>query len=207
MVKELKFIHITKTAGTSIEDVGFHNNIAWGRFHAEEYGWWHEIFKNKPDSLKSKYDWFTVVRNPYDRIVSEFHCLHGGVRRFGGENVKDHTVKSFNDFLKDKITNWKTLVPDRYGICRQLSPLGDHYTPQYLYLDPNYTIHVLKFENIEQEFNNLMSLYNLNLTLNKKVNNYEKIFSIKDMDDELINLIEKTYHEDFIKFEYNFIQK
>ena len=46
-MKQLKFIHITKCAGTSIEDIGIENNILWGRFHTE-YGNWHEIFKNKP---------------------------------------------------------------------------------------------------------------------------------------------------------------
>ncbi len=28
--KPLKFIHITKTAGTSIENIGKENNILWG---------------------------------------------------------------------------------------------------------------------------------------------------------------------------------
>ena len=37
---------------------------------------WHEIFVNKP-MLKTKYDWFTVVRNPYERVISEFYCKWG----------------------------------------------------------------------------------------------------------------------------------
>ena len=75
-IKELKFIHITKTGDTSIEDIGKNNNIIWGRFH-EEYGWWHEPFIRKHESLKSKYNWFTVVRNPYTRVISEFYCKWG----------------------------------------------------------------------------------------------------------------------------------
>lgn len=35
--KELKFIHITKCAGTSIEDLAKEKGIFWGRHH-EEYG-------------------------------------------------------------------------------------------------------------------------------------------------------------------------
>lgn len=35
--KELKFIHITKTAGTSIEDVAFKKNILYGRYHQEYF--------------------------------------------------------------------------------------------------------------------------------------------------------------------------
>ena len=70
-MKPLKFIHITKCAGTSIEDIGKKNDICWGRYH-KEYNWWHEPFINLKKSLKKKYDWFVVVRNPYTRILSEF---------------------------------------------------------------------------------------------------------------------------------------
>ena len=31
-MKDLKFIHITKTAGTTIENLAKANNINWGRF-------------------------------------------------------------------------------------------------------------------------------------------------------------------------------
>lgn len=50
-MKELKFIHITKCAGTTIENLGKKNNILWGKFH-KEYGWWHEIFTCKSKKLK-----------------------------------------------------------------------------------------------------------------------------------------------------------
>jgi len=49
-MKPLKFIHITKCAGTSIEDIGKKNDICWGRYH-EEYNWWHEPFINLKKSL------------------------------------------------------------------------------------------------------------------------------------------------------------
>ena len=32
------------------------------------------IFFTKDDELKQKYDWFMIVRNPYDRILSEYYC-------------------------------------------------------------------------------------------------------------------------------------
>ena len=34
-MKELKFIHITKTGGTYIEDIGIKNGKKWGRFDKE----------------------------------------------------------------------------------------------------------------------------------------------------------------------------
>ena len=59
-MKVLKFIHITKCGGTTIEDLGKSNNIDWGRFH-QEYGWWHECFQNKNQALKNKDIIFILV--------------------------------------------------------------------------------------------------------------------------------------------------
>ena len=79
--KELKFIHITKNAGTYIEDTAKKSNILFGKHH-KEYGNikngispWHHIFPNVNKNVKNNYDWFMVVRNPYDRILSEYYCL------------------------------------------------------------------------------------------------------------------------------------
>ena len=46
-MKELKFIHITKCAGTSIENLGKKYGYNWGKYHYEEYGWWHQNFQTK----------------------------------------------------------------------------------------------------------------------------------------------------------------
>lgn len=184
-MKELKFIHITKCAGTSIENLGKKKNILWGRFH-KEYGWWHGIFTKKPLRLKSKYDWFIVVRNPYERILSEYYC------KYGGPSVRHKNVQDFNNYLIDRI--------QKRGITRR----GDHYTEQYVYLDSNCTIHVIKFENLKQDFDNLMVKYNLPLQLNIHSNKGEgvKTFQVKDFSNDLIKLINKVYSKDFEIFNY-----
>ena len=197
MVKQLKFIHITKTAGTSIEDIGSTNNIKWGRFHTKyrsiykkyiNYEPWHCIFKYLPISLKYKYDWFMVVRNPYTRIISEFHydllrCIN---------NLYIYDKKMFNHFIQLKI------------ISRLKE--GSHYTEQHLYYDndKNIKIHVLKFENIKEDFNQLMRQYNLNIKLNIHVNKQKiKKFTVKDLNETSINLIKKIYKKDFEMFGYS----
>ena len=188
-IKQLKFIHITKTAGTSIEKIGKQNNILWGMYH-KEYKWWHQPFKNKPESLKSKYNWFTVVRNPYTRIISEFYCKWGTQI----ENDKKSISKlEFNQIIKHHILNRNSL--NKHG-------QSGHYKEQHLYLDKKYNIHILKFENISVDFNNLMKKYSLNIELDKYENKNEKIYTVNSLSPEVIKLINTVYDKDFKIFKY-----
>ena len=62
-----------------------------------------------------------VVRNPYERIVSEFYCKWGGV----GSNHGKYNESQFNSFLIDRINS--------------RSSDGAHYTEQFRYLPEKYT--------------------------------------------------------------------
>lgn len=191
--KPLKFIHITKTAGTTIEKIGEEAGIQWGKNHGE-YGQWHRFFDRVPQEVKRKYDWFMVVRNPYDRIISEFYCHHGG----HGFSLCEynHTPEIFNKFCKKKI--------------KYRSSTGDHWSEQHKYLDFT-PCHILKFENLKEEFEELMRDYNLYLKLDKKENSnkypFSKRFGVDDMDDELIEYINGIYDKDFKEFNYEKISR
>ena len=111
------------------------NNILWGRFH-EEYAtdhriWWHEIFPIKDKNLKLKYDWFVVVRNPYERLISEFYCKWGGLGKF--DNINDIDEKKFNYYIKMRIIH--------------RDPNGSHYTEQHKYIweHKRMNLHILHF--------------------------------------------------------------
>lgn len=191
-MKELKYIHITKCAGSTIEDIGKENNIYWGRFHYE-YGWWHECFPRKHIHLKNKYDWFVVVRNPYDRIISEFYCNYGGI------GIKPHLndefdLTDFNNYIKKKI------------LKRQ--EIGDHYTEQYKYIDENVNIHIIHFENLYTEFNELMEKYDLHIKINRHSNkpDLKRKFTVESFSSEVIELINNIYHKDFEMFHYDKIK-
>lgn len=193
IMKELKFIHITKTGGTSIEELGKSIGKKWGKYH-KEYGFWHDLFSKKDIELKLKYDWFMVVRNPYDRIVSEFHCKWGGV----GDSVLKYNKKQFNKFIVDEIEN-------RYN--RPVYKTG-HFWEQSAYLDkhPNITIHVLKFENLKKDFETLMKKYNIKLKFNIHFNKSKKVFSVKNLYKKTIELINTVYDKDFEMFGYEKIE-
>lgn len=185
--KELKFIHITKTGGTSIENAGKKHNVDWGRFHSEYSSgisaWWHHHTPNR--KIKNNYDWFMVVRNPYDRVISEMHCKWGGNNR----GVEDLTKNDFNKRARNLIQ-------------KRNRNSGGHWTEQWRYLDNDMNIHVLKFENLQNEFNALMKKYNLPIRLNNKDNANSKIFTKKDLDPKTVKLIQNVYEKDFKLFNY-----
>jgi hypothetical protein len=191
--KELKFIHITKTAGTSIEDAAMVQGIRFGRYHTE-YGDYHNYFPMKPKALQDRYDWFLVVRNPYDRILSEYHCMYGGV---GYMNPPvNHTKQQMSEFLIYKIM-------DR-------DKLGDHYALQSKYISPDTTarIHILRFENIVEDFRALMELYKLPLDISQTKSNIprQKLFTVDDFSPDLVYLINQVYADDFRQFGYHMIE-
>lgn len=188
--KELKFIHITKNAGTYIEDTAKKSNILFGKHH-KEYGNikngispWHHIFPNVNKNVKDNYDWFMVVRNPYDRILSEYYCQQSST----AHKITDK--KKMNKYLINKI--------------KKRSKVGDHYTEQYKYLDPNYNIHIIKYENLIPELKKLYKEYGLNIDLIDKKINSSKIrnFTTDDFNNDLINLINSVYRKDFKIFGY-----
>jgi hypothetical protein len=192
--KEIKFIHITKNAGTYIEDTAKKSNILFG-IHHKEYGNikdgispWHHIFPNVNKNVKDKYDWFMVVRNPYDRILSEYYCQQSSTYH----KINDKT--EMNKYLINKI--------------KKRSNVGDHYTEQYKYLDPNYNIHIIRYENLIPELKKLYKNYDLNIELiDKKINASKQNrklqkFTTDDFNNELINLINSVYRKDFELFHY-----
>jgi hypothetical protein len=192
--KELKFIHITKNAGSSIEVVGLEKGKRWGINHTE-YGFWHAIFPNKPKHLRDKYDWFMVVRNPYERVISDYNFL---------VNLLKIPNYSNKDALNTFIHTWITNIlnnKENHPVHGRLN--GGHFTQQFKYLDPKVTIHVLKFESLENDFNALMKKYDYNIVLTRKANISNKLFSVKDISEQNIKLIQEVYKKDFEQFNYS----
>lgn len=201
---KLNFSHITKTAGSSIEDCAFENQIQWGRNNFDFWKMianesnidvidpWHipiSFCKNKSikTEILSKYIFFTVVRNPYERCISEYFCVW---------NI-DKQNMDINSYIYKKL---------KY-IQNMEIKYNAHFIPQHFYVYENknqYTNHVIYYENIKKSFDNLMKKYNLNIQLNKKINVSKKTFDIKNLTKETIDLIQKTYESDFVKFGYSF---
>ena len=198
--KQLKFIHITKTGGSSIETWAQKRGIFWGKYHQDYGSWapkipargpWHTFFTLQRESLRSKFNWFVVVRNPYDRILSEVYCPFAGrdrPKRIIGEDTISR--EQFNTYIQRKIN-------ERYQH-------GDHYSEQHLYVLPG--VHILRFENLKNEFANLMTEYGLpnvlDVHINRTVGLKEPKFTLLDFSQATLDLINTVYLNDFKQFGY-----
>ncbi|CAE8724677.1 unnamed protein product, partial [Polarella glacialis] len=92
----LKFLHITKNAGTALEAWGLTLGCQWGRrwLAVKERNlellpphqgrmrseWWHIPPRFFADNPYKDFETFAVVRCPYQRAISEFRCPWKGFR-------------------------------------------------------------------------------------------------------------------------------
>ncbi len=196
---DLVFMHIPKTGGTTIEDIGKKNNYNFGKFDerlrklsTQTCNFWHEppdklktnIYKNNPS--------FTIVRNPYDRIISEYNYQCKIANR-------QPNAQELNKFIQINLHN--NMESTKYD-C--------HLLPQsrYIKIYSNGTSdidHILKLENLKQDFDKLAVQYGLNFSINNKHNSTDNIknrVTKEDLTSESIQLINIAYNDDFNNFGY-----
>lgn len=195
MKNKIKFIHITKTAGTSIEDVGLKHGFKWGRHDKsldimplEGYAPWHipPRFYKKKNPYTGKIT-FAVVRNPYDRILSEVFFMNKMIH-----NKFELDINEFNDYISKHLD----LAENK---------LQDHFLPQHYYTHNNGekdVTHILKFDNVVEEFNIMMNKYKYNIKLDVFANETNKNRTIDDITPENIKRINDVYNLDFSYFGY-----
>ena len=195
----LQFIHIPKNAGTSIENLGNKFGIKWGRFIEREknplsekpcdyYHWHSPYFIHKKNT---KY--FAIVRNPYDKIISEFYYVGG---QKDEKYVSDSHLKSFYLWLDDK---YKIIKSNKHwNNC--------HILPQHEYIfdssGKKRVDHIIYMDkDFKENLDKLFKKYNLGIDINelKKDNRKDKTFSKNDINQNALNKINEMYSKDFEK--------
>jgi hypothetical protein len=234
-LRRLEFVHIPKTGGTAIESIAADANITWSLCQfgyikwkldkclpnelkyvwplEEEFNncmWWHvppvyvmtSYPKHKPYTGA---DMFTVVRNPYERMISEYYY------RIQVKNKRDNGMndeRKFNDNLNKQLSNFfsesrRPHASRKLPGNRNYFMSSGHMIPQYDFVydvDRHKKIvkHVLRFENLREAFSTLMEQYNLPLELpTKKIGRASdnKLLSVHNLTNEHLLLIETIYWE------------
>lgn len=200
------FIHIPKTAGTSIERCFIENNLIntgkkclQGRIDSNELktskysnAFWHHLNCSEVKKIIGQNNWsnyfkFTIVRNPWDRAVSFYSYMK--------ENTKNPNSLSFGKSYPETFDNW----------VRQLNLPSDQ---QSKIVDNNGELmvdFVGRFENLGKDFQLILSKIKasqLKLKHFKKTNrqNYHQYYK----SDEIVQIIADKYKKDIDLFEYEF---
>jgi len=232
----LEFVHITRTGGRAIEQTGCENGMKWGSMqylpasekdncnyeHAkgakkknQKIAPWHtppRMLSNHVENEKNPFHGaklFTVVRNPYTRLLSEYHDEDVGYK---GEDKNDPEV--LNEWVLGRLHNADTM---HHALTNTADNSDDHelhheshYITQIEYVyQSNGTKaidHVIHYENMKDEFDNLMGRYGFNFTLAvKEIHDGEvngEILTYKALDDDTIAEINHMAGPDFTAFGY-----
>jgi hypothetical protein len=215
--KELRMIHITKCAGSSLESI---SNKTWGKHdhdylaavsdvHTIDAAFWHVPLRfAKPYVLRDllkKYDYFTVVRNPYERVVSEYFCPWGGA----GSKRQHSNVSAFNEWIHQRLKTVKSALQELENV-----PVSGHWAPQHLYVTDStgkvivHKDNVIMMEDLSNQYAALKDRYHLPSTFVLPNDTFvnpgpRKIFTPLDLDRHNIALIQDVYRLDFAYFGYN----
>jgi len=186
---ECLFIHITKTAGTSIAQSLF--GYLPYHYTAIDY---RVIYGRK---TFDRYFKFAFVRNPWDRLYSAYRYL-----KAGGWNEKDRewsaaNLSSFSDF-NDFVKRWLS----KDNISKHI-----HFRPQYhfvcdrkgkLLIDELYY-----FETLLEDFNQASKQLNINAEIGHYNTNLGESY-LNAYDDEARDIVADMYREDIELFGYVF---
>jgi hypothetical protein len=146
------FVHIPKCAGMSITKA-LYGNLAGGHTTFDRYLL---IFSSK--EIRSYFK-FTIVRNPWDRLVSAYHFLQGGGfdekdRQFAKSELEHFS--SFDEFVRnwvDSASIWK---------CNHFRPQYHYFLDQFRRVPLDF---VGRFENLQADFEYICDRLGVQATL------------------------------------------
>lgn len=195
---KLIYLHVPKTGGSSIiKALGiWENKEALHEFSPREvHGIWYTPQHYTGLMLKygfpkkfEQYKKFITVRNPYTRAVS---CYMDKMRHYCPYKfiIEKLDKEHFFQFMKK---NTSTIS-------------FDHFLPQVRYIGPFVTDHVIRFENLNQGFQELCRNYNIKAELPMENVSGQDISTdelASQMDRRTIDLINNVYKKDFEFFNY-----
>ena len=200
------FLHIPKCAGITIGKAlnkltGVEEIYEGFKIHHDDFD--EQIFK--------EYFVFTFVRNPWDRLYSQYKYREFLHKNYKFEDVVDNLETFFEIYYNTKVEDQKigTIqeIADYYGefihLPSQYEFLQGKYSNNVDYLP--YINYIGKYETLSEDFNvvcHKLGLGSIDLTVNN-ISPIEK--SYKDVyNAELINKVKLKYAKDVEYFNYNY---
>jgi hypothetical protein len=235
--RKLVFVHIPKTAGTTIEEAGgLQAKVAWGsclfnhkpkrrggvcRYPPGQFEWpmkigyWHlptQLFPLKGTNPYENADLFAVVRDPYDRLLSEFYyiCRKKITQWWDAvecNRTRIHDPDYMNEWMQEKLQRTLTPASERMSSNDKAQVYLDHnghFTPQYDFIVAPGGIrtvdYVLRMDNLQPEFTALMKAYGMDAALSPHKKNVARNdtndLQARHFDSKTRSLIHEKYEHD-----------
>lgn len=187
--KKTIFVHITKTAGTSVALTLF------GALPYHYRAWEYRVIFGRKDF--NDYFKFAYVRNPWDRLYSAFSFLKGGGWDKTDQQWAEENLSGINDF-NDFVINW--LTPDRLHSYIHFWPQSDFICDSKNRAMIDYLAY---FETIGEDFEHVAKLIGCTETLQHT--NASKRQGYKDVyTQEARHKVALLYARDISNFGYTF---
>ena len=196
---KLIFTHIPKTAGQSIEtSLGIFNERQGHFFKEYVYGsrpkadtpthfTINQIKQHITQEQFDNYTKFSVIRNPFDKMVSEF--------AFKGNNGFIVLQPTFKEFIKELYSKFSNLdSATHFAAC--------HYMPQYDFVhikDKMVMDHLIRFENLENDLKEKIDL-KIPHCNSRPRNPWSSYY-----DEATADMVREMYAKDFEAFGYDLL--
>mmetsp|Transcript_16144 Transcript_16144/g.45233 ORF Transcript_16144/g.45233 Transcript_16144/m.45233 type:complete len:213 (+) Transcript_16144:3-641(+) len=171
-------------------------------------GYWHippQLFPLMGVNPYESTDMFAVVRNPVDRLLSEFYYICKRKRtkfadRLDCDQDQMHDAAYMNGWIQRKISSLNTSWARGETYFQE----NGHYTPQYNFLIANFQIrmvdYVIPMKELKQHYDHLMEAYGIESVMITDRRNAAR--NITDLGSEAFDettkrLLKERYQNDF----------
>lgn len=209
--KKLHFIHIGRTAGSSIRNSLIHFNNSQNKYHFNIYG---HSFKLYHLGKKEKY--FLTIRNPLNRFVSAFLCRQNRakfeiekkteeIRKYKISAEERESIQNFSDanhlaesLFSDDLAIKTKASSAMTNIKHVNDPFVDYFSKEDLI--ERKPLFVLESEKLDSDFSEFCKKFKLEviaLPKEKKLTHKGDYSNNKELSEGAILNLKKWYNDDF----------